>query len=92
MCKNVHSGGIEGVHNYVFMYFITYNSFSFTTVLTSYFAGFQMCIYVGTCMLFDKEGSENALVVDRDKSDEAFEFQVVQIKDCLNVGVGMLEG
>jgi hypothetical protein len=33
-----------------------------------------MCIYVGTCMLFDKEGSENALVVDRDKSDEAFEF------------------
>lgn len=33
-----------------------------------------MCIYVGTCMLFDKEGSKNALVVDRDKSDEAFEF------------------
>jgi len=25
-------------------------------------------------MLFDKEGSKNALVVDRDKSDEAFEF------------------
>jgi len=25
-------------------------------------------------MLFDKEGSENALVVDKDKSDESFDF------------------